>query len=226
MTISDMHVAVKLDLDKTSALDIPAFEPEEIDFWLNRAIRDFIKTRATGTNAKGESFEQTQKRIDDLRTVVDNAFVLLNAYGVSKNNGYRGAITGVTDYWFSVSEEADITVDSTTTRVGVTECTQDEYRQMIDDPFSEHILHYGSAKPLRLFYGDYVELVSDGNYTVDKFYLTYIKQPTEVSLSGSVDCDLPDHTHDEIVRIAVSMMLENVEQPRLRTQSAFVAGME
>ena len=37
MTISEMHLAFKLELDKTSALELPSFEPEEIDFWLNAA---------------------------------------------------------------------------------------------------------------------------------------------------------------------------------------------
>ena len=70
MTINEMHIATKLGLDKTSALDLPSYEPEEIDYWLNRAINVFIKTRYSGTNAKNESFEQSQKRIDDLRTLV------------------------------------------------------------------------------------------------------------------------------------------------------------
>jgi hypothetical protein len=226
MTISEMHIAVKLDLDKTSALDVPAYEPEEIDFWLNRAIRDFVKTRYSGVNFKKESFEQTQKRTDDLRTLVDSAFILLNRYGVSKPNSYRGSIEGVDRYWLAVGEEADIVVNGTTSRVGVTQCTQDEYRQKIDDPYSEHILHYGSAKPLRLFYEDQVELTTDGNYTVNKYYLTYIKEPVAVSHSASTDCDLPGHTHDEVVKLAVNMMLENIEQPRQKTHSGFVATME
>lgn len=226
MTISEMHVAVKLDLDKSDALNTPIFEPIEIDFWLNRAIRDFVKTRYSGTNVKKESFEQTQKRIDDLRTIVNSTFVLLNSAVYPKPNSYRGDMSGVTDYWLSVGEEVDITVGSVTTRVGVTQCTQDQYRNAIDDPFSEHILHYGSAKPLRLFYGSYVELTSDGNYTVDKFHLTYIKEPTTVSLSGSVDCNLPEHTHDEVVKLCVDTMLENIEQPRLKTHSGFIATME
>ena len=32
MDIETMHIAVKQELDKTSALELPAFLPEEIDF--------------------------------------------------------------------------------------------------------------------------------------------------------------------------------------------------
>ena len=38
--------------------------------------------------------------------------------------------------------------------------------------------------------------------------------PEIVSLVNNVDCNLPEHTHDEIVKNAVNMALENIEQPR------------
>lgn len=70
MNIDQMHAAVKLGLDKTEGLAYAAFEVEEIDFWLNEAIDRFIKTRYSGMNVKRESFEQSQKRTDDLRSLV------------------------------------------------------------------------------------------------------------------------------------------------------------
>ena len=70
MTIDQMHIDFKLEYDKTSNLENPAFEPEEIDLWINKAIRKFVKTRYSGINVKRESFEQTQKRIDDLRSLI------------------------------------------------------------------------------------------------------------------------------------------------------------
>lgn len=246
MTISEMHTAVKLGLDKSSALDIPAFEPEEIDFWLNQAIRDFVKTRYSGVNLKKESFEQTQKRIDDLYTLVkeavnnasgngldlvaDAATVFPNSYIIN-----TALSTWPTDYMFTISEEvgtATVSGSVSVNRWGITQCTHDKYRQKIDDPYSEHILHYGSAKPLRLFDDGYVRFITDGNYTLSKYYLTYLREPVEVysntpaATPTTMDCDLPEHTHDEIVRLAVNIMLENIEQPRLKTHSEFVATME
>jgi len=65
MTPSQMHTAVKLGLDKTSSLDIPAYEPEEIDLWLNIAQDRFIKQRL-------HEFEKGSKRISDLQILVVN----------------------------------------------------------------------------------------------------------------------------------------------------------
>lgn len=229
-----MHQNVKLQLDKTSALELPAFEPEEIDYWLNEAIRKFVKTRYSGINPKKEGFEQTQKRIDDLRTLIKHYSDSTAAGSSDYDNGYdfqipaSGTGIGDEDYWLTIGEACNIIVDTTESTVGVTECTIDEYIKRVNDPLSEHILHYGSAKPLRIFNGNSVELISDGNYTVDDYHLTYIKKPATVDNvpAGTTDCDLPEHTHDEIVKLAASMMLENVEQPRYQSHMNEVNTME
>jgi len=226
MTIANMHIAVKLGLDKSAKLELPAFEPEEIDLWLNDAIRKFVKTRYSGTNAKGKSFEETQKRIDDLRSIV-----VFDTLTSSSSTEYTNAYTVdlPADYWFSVSEEVAIVVSgvSTNPRIGVTQVSLDEYTQKLADPFSEHILHYSTAKPLRFIKEDTIVLTSDGNYTIPTVYLTYLKKPAEVQVTATaVDCDLPEHTHDEIVKLAVNMMLENIEQPRYRTHLNEVNSME
>lgn len=228
MNIATMHIGVKQELDKSSALELPAFEPEEIDFWLNNAIRKFVKTRYSGTNIKGQSFEQTQKRIDDLRTLVRTSqlspvasgnFPLSNAYTLPTNVG--------NEYWFALNEEATISVSGVQKRVGITETTLDEYSRKMEDPFSEHLLHYDTAKPLRIFTYNYVTLVYAIGYYIVYYHLTYLKKPATVQVTATaVNCDLPEHTHDEIVKMAASMMLENVEQPRYKSHMVEVATME
>jgi len=273
MTISEMHDAFKLELDKTSSLQLPAFEPEEIDYWLNRAIRQFIKNKFTGTD-KGVGFEQISKRIMDLSAVVKEDVLEykkgspVQLYkGTLKENSYIANLEACSEeVWFIVGEEVKIgflslldTAEEVTSvvsgncyyvvsgtflqdgitytsgdyfiatsnasvgsasiimvslkRQGVTECTTDTYRPSIDNPYSEHRLHYEEAKPLRLVYQREVELITDGSYGVVSYYVRYVKKPLEVS-SGipTVDCELPDHTHDEIVVLAANLALENIEQ--------------
>ena len=101
-----MHIAVKLGLDKSAALELAAFEPEEIDFWLNVAMDRFIKQRLFGTNVKQQGFEAGNKRISDLRRItIDketsaNPFVTVTKYPntTSINLGATETltITGVT----------------------------------------------------------------------------------------------------------------------------------
>lgn len=237
MTSSEMHTHFKLELDNTSSFSVPAFEPEEIDLWLNKGVSKFVKTRYSGLNTHRDAFEQTQKRIDDLRSLVLETTL---DYGVDLNDGVAdtnkpNSVIGVlpTDYLFTLSEEVTISYNDIrddagtyrTKRVGVTEATSDNYRAKMDDPYSEHRLHYENAKPLRLYYASGIELITDGNYDITKYHLRYLRQPATIELN-SVDCDLPEHTHDEIVKIAVSMALENIEQPRYQSHMNEVNTME
>ena len=119
-----------------------------------------------------------------------------------------------------LSEEADIRYTDPistlviTKRQGITECTHESYRSHIDNPYSEYRLHYGEAKPLRLFESTNVHLVSDGNYSLVNYVIVYIKNPATVSLSGGTSCDLPLLTHRKIVDLTVSILLENIESNR------------
>jgi hypothetical protein len=235
MSISEMHIAFNLELDKVNSLQYPSFTDNERDYFLNQSIRKFVKTRYSGVNAKREGFEQTQKRIDDLRTLVREVTVVCIAgtTGVHKPNsyvltgtGFSGAAFATDAYWLSLGEEVQITPTAgVAIRQGVTEVTSDEYRFEIDNPYSSFRLHYGCAKPLRLFYNNTSEFISDGGYVVNNAYIRYIKAPATVVLA-TTSCDLPEHTHDEIVALAVQMALENIEQPRLQSYSQDVVTME
>jgi hypothetical protein len=47
-----------------------SFLHEEINYWLNSAVDKYINTHYSGHTASGESFGETQKRIDDLERLV------------------------------------------------------------------------------------------------------------------------------------------------------------
>jgi len=228
-----MHTAFRLELDKVNSLQYPDFTSTEIDYWLNRAIREFVKTRYSGVNLKREGFEQSQKRIDDLRTLVREVTVPCTTNNAIKPNGYvlldgfDNVVFAANPYWLSLGEEVSITpTGGSTIRQGVTEVTSDEYRFEIDNPYSTFRLHYGNAKPLRLFYNNTIEFISDGGYTISYAYIRYIKSPKVVAYTTVVSCDLPEGTHDEVVLLGVRMALENIEQPRLQTYAQGISTME
>jgi hypothetical protein len=133
MTISQMHTAFRLELDKVNSLQYPDFTSTEIDYWLNRAIREFVKTRYSGLNPKREGFEQTQKRIDDLRTLVREVAIPCTNIGVTKPNafvlsgGFTNALFSTDAYWLSLGEEVLLAIPGGVIRQGVTEVTADEY---------------------------------------------------------------------------------------------------
>ena len=341
MTIDLVHRAVKLKIDKSDSLNYTSYLPEEIDFWLNQALTEWVKTRMTGNNAKRESLEQTQKRIDDLRTLLKESSILTTS-GSNKPNSFIATLPS--DYLYAIGEEVNIDYLKTgysvirmpgntsltsgktylvgsssvivnnpaadalpsgsifiatngylsggnvtllyTTRTGITETTSDRYSSDIDNPFANHVLQYGKAKPLRLFFGSTVELISDGNYYISQYFLRYIKKPIEYSyyskvvysgdilpdliyritssttdspsityngvtytgnnttFTGSIDAayftktvntivkqysvsDVSDYVHQEIINIAVNMLIENVgDAERYQTNSIELNKME
>ena len=164
-------------------------------YWLNEAQERIIKTRYSGVNPKGESFEESQKRTDDLRTLIKESRVYLTSGidGINKPNSYIAALPS--DYMLMVGEEVLIQFNDLTNtlaitkRVGVTESSSNTYSNQVNDPYSEHRLHYEIAKPLRLFKDNYVELVTDGNYIINFYYIRYIKLHTNIDLGGP-NCEL------------------------------------
>jgi hypothetical protein len=224
MTVSEMYTAFRLHLDKsTSLVGNPDFLPEEFEFWINQSLERFIKQRMYGNNYTKESFEQTQKRINDLRTLVTEINISTST-SIIKPNSYSATLPN--DYLFTIGEEVDIQFIKnsilTTIRQAVKQITSDNYRQEIDNPMSEFILNYYQAMPLRLYQGSIILLISDGNYTIPTYYLRYIKTPNKLVLgtpgiNETNTCELPTETHSEIVIEAVKLVIENTENPRVQT---------
>jgi hypothetical protein len=279
-----------MGLDKTEGLSYPAFEVEELDFWLNEAIDRYVKTRYSGVNVKGESFEQSQKRTDDLRTLVTEARIAggsVQAGPTDKPYSYLIPVASFpADYLLFLNDEVTITFNhevtgtSTTIRTYPVPCTSDTYSVMVNDPYSEHRLHLGTARPLRMFSSKGIELICDGtNYTIPYYYIKYLRKPARVNyaltaatISGTIvdginylvsvntityngvvynagevftgvigittftgagiataqiaNCDLPEHTHNEIVLLTVKILTENIESPRYQAQSVELSQSE
>jgi hypothetical protein len=228
MTAREMQIAFVTELTNIGK----TVESEEmpgsdiIFYFINRAVEKFVKTRYSGMNIKGESFEETQKRIEDLRTLIIEVTISTST-NTTKPNAYKADLPA--DYFITASEEVDIYYSKNsvpiTLRQGIKEITSDRYRNEIDNPYGSHVLHYGLAKPLRLYQGEDVLLISDGQYTIPTYYLRYLKYPTVVALP-STDCDLPDHTHIEIVKLAIGMFLENIKDNRYGSYSNEINTME
>lgn len=100
MIVQQMHNELDITLDKVSSLSYPEFEDWEKDFYLNEAYMRFIKTRYSANNVSKKGFEQTQKRIDDLKNIVISRFCKVNkingtspeAGSISTENTYRVAL--------------------------------------------------------------------------------------------------------------------------------------
>jgi len=217
MTAREMQAEfdTRLQLVMPSAETTDKPDSTTIFMFLNKSQDQYVESKYSGNNQERVGFEQNQKLTDELRTlVVETILTVSMQSGGYKPNSYSATLPS--DYLHTISEEVSISAEdfegeATTYRVGIIECTADNYRSHIDDPYSEHVYHYEEAKPLRLFRDNKVELITDGNYSVLYYFLRYLKIPTRISLDGvGYSCPLPANVHTEIVDLAVGLFLQSI----------------
>lgn len=65
-----------------------------------------------------------------------------------------------------------------------------------------------------------IKVFNNKSYLLKGLNVDYIRTPVEISLSSGVDCELADHTHQEIVDLTVKHLLEATESQRYQTNIA------
>jgi len=116
MTVAEMHISFRFGMDKLDSLNYPNFEPEEIDLLLNQGQERFIKQRYGITNTKRTSFEETEKRTEDLKEILLQAVITPTANSTQVNNGFNITTNSVfctlpSNHWFTIWERAIINSD-------------------------------------------------------------------------------------------------------------------
>ena len=221
MTSQEMSIALLQELQKMDSAALEDFQPEEQSYFLNKAVDTFIKMRlGASSDPKKLGFEGNQKRLDDLRSLVRSLFEeVAHVPGTTK---YAVEFPG--DYLYMI----DITG-----KVSVMDCQGDETgssKTILCPITPAHELSQTLINPFRkpnkekiivTYRNNKIEARVDSKWYILKgLNLTYIKKPDiiDVTLSGAGDCNLPEHTHSQIVDLAVRHILEVVESPRVQTQ--------
>lgn len=233
MKYIELQAAFELEIDQ---LDDNLTKPttSDIEYWLMAGLDKFIKTRYSGINFKQTGFEQDQKRIDDLRTLVTRKSYQFTTYPEEYT------VTLPDDYMFTVGETAVIfsydycwpvgpSGQPRTKNTDVLEATVENIDRQRQNTLSEYRLHGRSARPLRLYEGNEIHLYTDGNYNIRNYILTYLRTPKKISLTDAPFdeyTDMPVATHNEIVKLAVELYLENKANPRYQSYMNEVSTME
>lgn len=207
--------------------------------FINEAIDKFYKTRYSGINAKSEGFEQSQKRIDDLRNLIKTASFTEeiinngNIYTIELPEDYvlmLGDVAGIlptegNEQCWEVDEEGDYVVK----RADTIEATIENIDRQLNNSLSEHLLKYCTARPLKLIQGNQVILYTDGKYSVANYQITYLSKPLFLDssdISNTEYTSLPEHTHMEIVKMAVQLYLATKPMQHYSAYSSEVNNME
>lgn len=238
MKFIELQEAFEIELN---VLDDGLNKPKSMDteWWLNRGLEKFWKTRYSGMNVKSTGFEQDQKRIDDLRTLVKTVSIIPTKvtnkqYSIDIPNDYvilLGDTVGIqpSDDSHNACWEVDEDGEFVTKYSDTIESSIETIDRQLSNSLSEHILKYCSARPLKLIQGNSVHLYTDGQYKISDYQLTYLRNPEKINIHlNPFDeyVDMPEHTHSEIVKIAAQMYIENQSNQRVNTHNAEVQEME
>jgi hypothetical protein len=238
MKFIELQEAFEIELN---VLDDGLNKPKSMDteWWLNRGLEKFWKTRYSGMNTKSIGFEQDQKRIDDLRTLVKTVSIIPTKvtnkqYSIDIPNDYvilLGDTVGIqpSDDSHNACWEVDEDGEFVTKYSDTIESSIETIDRQLSNSLSEHILKYCSARPLKLIQGNSIYLYTDGQYKISDYQLTYLRNPEKINIHlNPFDeyVDMPEHTHSEIVKIAAQMYIENQSNQRVNTHNAEVQEME
>ena len=110
-----------------------------------------------------------------------------------------------------VTSSNDITADMTLNKF----VQHDDVAKLLNDPFNttKH------TSPLTTIRDQYIDIYTSDIFIIQDVKITYIRKPQQISLSLGISCELPIHTHQEIVDITVSSILEGIGDPRYKSAS-------
>jgi hypothetical protein len=168
-----------------------------------------------GKNFQPPAFEDNQKRVADLRTLI----VIANlTYSGNDSIGAR-QFTVPTNFMFAIKALAQCTrsaypVISSSEYIECNFIKSEETGKFINTTYNR--THY--LKPYITISGTSAHLIID-RFTINTVLtLHYIKIPTALIANGS--CDLPIYTHQEIIDLAVRQALQATQDPRWQTSVA------
>jgi len=228
-----MHYDFKKKLNKVDSQQYKNLKIPEIDWVLNEAAGIFIKSVAEPRYKNHLGFETSQRSIDDIRPlVVTTDGTVVPAIPITND---IAALP--TNYMFYIRGYVNMTKTNCTDVKGKIFIRQhdDEFEL---SPFDKSSFEWRTINAV--FTENGLKFFTDSSFGIDLFYPSYIRQmaymhnaadflagaynlPSGVNLSGSQDCELPDHTHSEIVDIAVLITSGELESQGYQLKQAKVS---
>lgn len=197
MTFTEAHERLDVMLDKH---DLPWFEPNEKDIFLNFAQQEFV-------NQRYKEFEINEKRREDIRTLIKTS------------NGLQSSIVALpADMLFALSLKGTFTVTDCGVEyqreTHIRPMQHDDVNKVINDPFNSPT----NSEPV--YISNATQFLIKSDTAPASFELVYIKTPTVVdgTNNGNGSFDTPDYTHNEIVNIAIRKMLGSIEKQNYNLQ--------
>lgn len=219
MTVLEMHYDFRLKVGMIESLQTRAFTDAEIDWFLNESKDIFVKRfMKLDSQGRRKGFEMDQKDIDDLKSLVvkfpeQPALPLvyypdMHIYELDLNLLAQ-------KYLFFVRGVVNVKDDNCTFKANLKHVRHGDLNEALSDPFNKSdkkrvLFNFGRSENGS---SESIYLYPDVNHQLENIIIEYIKVPQKIYLGtytyidgttpATQECDLPEHTHNQIVDIAV-----------------------
>ena len=201
-------------------------------FWLNQAVAKFYKQRFNGDFIHDTSYEQTEKRREDLINLYKSIQYSKDDMTIDQSQPSYDSFKVVyqKDFQFALNEDVIISDKNGEHKMNTCmfECTSDSFMYRVNNSLTDFHYRFHRARPLRVRLKDGCLLLTDKQYDVDTYVLGYLRKPKEITLDNPFDeyDDFQDIIIPEIIKIAAQMYLENKKDERYKTITQEVVTQE
>lgn len=208
MNTSQLHIGVNLGVQQVASNVRDDFLSEEVDYYLNESVKDYIKQQYSEIKTESRDIE-SQYVNENLRTLITTSELgnssvvdyLPNTVEAPLPDNYLYYIFSRTkndNQWFSNRRLEPKAIKDYVE----SESNSPQFREF------PVLLQNGIV----LVIGDAVNQLSENT----NIYLTYIKQPNTIDFKErpNEELTLPDHTHSEIVNLTVDKLLTVIQGRR------------
>lgn len=221
MAHNDIKKKFLIEYDKANVTSsYPSLTSEEIATILNKAYLAEIAQKVTGNNPRRAPFEADTKAISDIQQLVITQTIsqdVENSVDPTAENSKRYTLPQGFLYYVQGSVKLN-SVNSPVDLISHENAKQ--FKQSRSNrPWIKNAVGYIENNKVIILYDNYYETI------VGDLNLTYVKMPTLFTASFNGTFELNDSMAEELISLAVTFALENVESTRLQTK-AQMRGLE
>jgi hypothetical protein len=211
MDIALAHKEFQVFLDKLDSQSLPDIRPNEIDILLHEAELRVVKQAYGGNNIYKTGLGGSQKRIDDISTLIKTEVIPF----------VGGVATLPSDYMFLDRVSIKVKVGSVQSYTTPFLCPHDKLNIVLSDPFNKSTAAY----PIVWLENNKLHIDAPDFEVIDA-KVTYIKYPKRVSKQNLISSELPEQKQKEAIQLAVRIGLGTIESSRIEEQNQQLGTIE
>lgn len=226
MNIKEMHYDFKMKFNKIDSQQFRNLKIPEIDWLLNEAVSLFVKNIAFPRKPSYTKFEQTQRTIDDIKALVKTQSLTIvsnNPIIYSLPEDYQFYVDG----YVYMSKDCCIPDNAKGIKYVGDLIIRKHYTTFDKSPFDNSSFEWRVVNGI--FNEKGLQLYTDGTFEITGVDIVYIKKHpymhnaedfgnsgykrpgTGIILTGTQNCILDEHTHNEIVDLAVMLAQSSIQ---------------